>query len=330
MRTLFSVVIPLFNKGNFISDCIKSAVAQEFDDYEIIVVDDGSTDGGAEVAKRFSSRLVRLITQKNAGVAAARNTGIAHASFDWIAFLDADDLWAPWHLSTLREAVRAAPEVVGVAAISAPVPLGFALSEVPSHGDGAAAQVEVINYFKRAARDVTVFHTSSAAVRRGRLEDIGGFRNHKVGQDQECWVRVFLNNSCGVVARKTAFYRQDTGGAMDKLRARADTHPRDATMATISPAVSTLDGLLREGLVSDADVGGVCLYIDSRIAKCAVRLAQERQIEMVKQVLALIGKYRINRFYLLKIMASIPGNISVVFLCAFVRRVRWIRSKVRR
>src|SRR5262245_19101881 len=92
-----SVIIPAYNAEAFIADTIRSVLAQTYQDFEVIVVDDGSRDGTAKALQPFESR-VRLHTQANAGVATARNTGVGLATGTFIAFLDADDLWLPHKL----------------------------------------------------------------------------------------------------------------------------------------------------------------------------------------------------------------------------------------
>jgi glycosyltransferase involved in cell wall biosynthesis len=94
MTAKVSVIIPTYNYGRFINSAIESVLAQTFPIYEIIVVDDGSTDETEEIVKKFGDK-VRYIKQKNSGVCAARNNGVANSSGDFIAFLDADDIWLP-------------------------------------------------------------------------------------------------------------------------------------------------------------------------------------------------------------------------------------------
>ena len=94
MSPRFSVIIPAFNAAATLARAIDSVCAQSWPAHEIIVVDDGSTDASAEVARRFGTP-VRLIEQANSGVSAARNAGVAAATGDWLAFLDADDWYAP-------------------------------------------------------------------------------------------------------------------------------------------------------------------------------------------------------------------------------------------
>lgn len=108
---MFSVVIPLYNKAHTIVGTLSSVLAQDFPDFEVVVVDDGSTDGGSEIVEReFSDPRIRMIRQERGGDGAARNTGVAAARRDLIALLDADDLWLPGYLSEMKRAVELFPE----------------------------------------------------------------------------------------------------------------------------------------------------------------------------------------------------------------------------
>lgn len=98
-----SVVIPLYNKGFIISETLNSVLAQTFKDFEVVIVNDGSTDNGFEIVSKFSDERIKLFQQENKGAAAARNLGIEKASGELIAFLDADDYWYPNHLEELHQ-----------------------------------------------------------------------------------------------------------------------------------------------------------------------------------------------------------------------------------
>ena len=98
-----SVVIPLYNKAPHISRAINSVLGQTSPPEEIIVIDDGSTDGGGDIVKAYQDPRIRYIRQENQGVSAARNRGIELAKGELIAFLDADDAWKPKFLETISE-----------------------------------------------------------------------------------------------------------------------------------------------------------------------------------------------------------------------------------
>ncbi|MDB5885704.1 MAG: glycosyl transferase, family 2 [Polaromonas sp.] len=110
----FSVVIPLYNKARYICCTVQSVLDQSFSDIEVIVVDDGSSDGGADLVNAMNDPRIRVVHQTNAGVSAARNLGIDLARGEWVAFLDADDWHHPEHLACLVDAQAAWPEADAV------------------------------------------------------------------------------------------------------------------------------------------------------------------------------------------------------------------------
>lgn len=107
---LVSVILPTYNRARIVQRAIDSALAQTCPSIEIVVVDDGSTDDTPSVLARYDAR-VRVIRQRNAGVAAARNTGLSHAKGEFIAFLDSDDYWLPWKVEAEMAVLRAHPDV---------------------------------------------------------------------------------------------------------------------------------------------------------------------------------------------------------------------------
>jgi glycosyltransferase involved in cell wall biosynthesis len=114
---MFSVLIPAYNRRLLLEQALASVWAQEFKDYEVIVVDDGSTDGTMEMleAQKREHPNLKVFCQANAGPGAARNRGANEATGEYLAFLDSDDLWLPWTLGTFAEAIRLHdfPAVIG-------------------------------------------------------------------------------------------------------------------------------------------------------------------------------------------------------------------------
>ncbi|PPD35017.1 MAG: glycosyl transferase [Methylomonas sp.] len=107
----FSLIIPLYNKAPYIAQTLQSVLAQSWQDFEIIVVDDGSTDASVEIVKRFKHPQIRLVQQLNAGVSVARNHGISLASGEWIGFLDGDDSLHPAYFASIVEMMNAYPTI---------------------------------------------------------------------------------------------------------------------------------------------------------------------------------------------------------------------------
>ena len=108
---MFSVVIPLYNKGALIKRTLDSVLAQSFQDFEIIVVDDGSKDDSADYVKAYSETRVKYFYKANGGVSSARNYGIEKASHEWIVFLDADDELLPNALETIHTMIHKYPNI---------------------------------------------------------------------------------------------------------------------------------------------------------------------------------------------------------------------------
>lgn len=109
-----SVILPAYNSASFIQTTLNSILAQEYSDFEIIVIDDGSIDETAQIVTRQQSNRVRLISQKNRGISEARNAGLRCARGDYIAFIDHDDFWHPLKLSAQVDLLAKSDETVGI------------------------------------------------------------------------------------------------------------------------------------------------------------------------------------------------------------------------
>ena len=105
-----SVIVPTYNRAKYVTESIDSILSQVFQDYELIVIDDGSTDDTKDVLLRYGER-IRYIYQRNSGVGAARNAGVRCAVGEWLAFLDSDDLWLPEYLSCHMDQAELDPRI---------------------------------------------------------------------------------------------------------------------------------------------------------------------------------------------------------------------------
>lgn len=181
-----SVVMPLYNKAHTVADTLASIQAQTIKDYELIIVDDGSRDGGDRIVENAGDARVRLIRQTNAGVSVARNVGIESAHGEWIALIDADDLWAPDHLAGLMQAARERDVIL--------VFSNFNLqsrSSQPSIDRSVNAQ-EVDDYFAFAlAHGGYPVSPSAVLIRRDHLVASGLFAPGVwTGEDIDLWCRL--------------------------------------------------------------------------------------------------------------------------------------------
>lgn len=209
---MITVVIPMFNSAEFIGGAIDSVLAQTFSEWELIVVDDGSSDEGASIVRRYRDPRISFIQQPNSGVSAARNRGILAARNDLVALLDADDLWMPDHLCTIGALAHRFPQAVlyctpnvrlmpsGEKYIKKQNPMRLSVEDGFSIIDDVGS--EAVQY------DLP-FGCSSAMVRNSALKLVGGFPTGIY--DGEDWL-LFLRLSCiGPIAyssRRTVYYRE--------------------------------------------------------------------------------------------------------------------------
>lgn len=180
---MFTVVIPLFNKVKFIERAINSVRNQSFHNFEIIVIDDGSTDGSAELVERIFEDEVKLIRHVNQGVSATRNLGISLANYSFIAFLDADDFWHQHYLYWVSKIIFRYPNagLIGVSYLFK--------GEFPNKIEDNFSIIS--NYYKHADRN-TLFTSSSTVIHKSFFENNTGFKeNLKKGEDIDVWCRAY-------------------------------------------------------------------------------------------------------------------------------------------
>jgi glycosyltransferase involved in cell wall biosynthesis len=188
-----SVIIPLYNKASHIARALDSVLAQTACDFEVIVVDDGSTDRGSDIVRRYTDPRIRLFTQSNQGVSVARNRGISEARSDVLAFLDADDEWTKDFLSTVVELRIKYKEasVWGTAYLQ--VGRDYIVRREVFHGLLPPSGTDgLINFFGGEAGQ-SPLHSSAISVRKDALQSVGGFPIGVVyGEDHDTWIRLAL------------------------------------------------------------------------------------------------------------------------------------------
>lgn len=224
-----SVVVPCYNAAPFVATTLRSVFAQQLPPVEVIVVDDGSTDGSADtVARDFPQ--VRLLRQANLGVAAARNAGVAAAHGDWVAFIDADDYWTPiklreqWDRLQTEPATRVAhstfcgwwtedpaPEPRHLAALER-----RALDDKRWHGCNGWIYTGLL-------LDCIVW-TSTVLMQRSLFDELGGFDTGlRIGEDYDLWIRASRLTRFAFLQRPHALYRKHPSSITS--RPPTDCHP---------------------------------------------------------------------------------------------------------
>lgn len=183
-----SVVIPAFNYEDYLPGSIESVLGQEYPLFEVIIVDDGSTDGTPAVAKRYSDdKRVRYIRQENAGLSAARNTGILAATHQFVAFLDADDRWRPDFLSSTMERFAALGSSFGLVAT--------AHERIDSSGSVMTGpKIDSARDGEFTTRDFVMRNrplASSIVIRKSAFERNGLFDiSLRSSEDRDMWIRL--------------------------------------------------------------------------------------------------------------------------------------------
>lgn len=205
----FSVVIPLYNKSAYIQKAIGSVLQQTFGEFELIVVNDGSTDDGLDRLKTLSDKRIRVINQPNAGVATARNNGVRAAAYDYVAFLDADDWWDEHFLEAMQRLIAQYPDAGLYGCNYYYLKNGKCRVEDKGLEDGFKAGY--IDYFKVYARSFCVpFNSSFVIVAKHAFQAAGGFKvKLKFGEDFDLWARIALKYKVAYLNQPLAYSNQD-------------------------------------------------------------------------------------------------------------------------
>lgn len=215
---MISVVIPLYNKEKSIASTLRTVLNQTFSDYEIVIVNDGSTDGSVEEIEKVQDDRIRLVHQPNAGVSAARNRGIEEAKGDLIAFLDADDEWKPEYLATQYHLFQKYPECSVFACnyefrdVSGKVTPTL-IHKLPFVGEDGILS----NYFEVASCSHPPICSISVMVKKQVMQAIGGFPlGIKSGEDLLTWARLAVNGMIAYSKRPLAVFNVEGYDMGDK------------------------------------------------------------------------------------------------------------------
>lgn len=191
---LVSVVIPLYNKGPYIARTLNSVLCQTFQNVEVIVVDDGSTDNGAEVVRGFHDPRIRLIQQENHGLSTTRNRGVDESKGAFIAFIDADDEWMPEHLEVLERLWEKYPEAGAYTTAYCKIHPTSGMKKAHFHSIPDKPWEGLLpSYFKSAALGDPPVSASTVGISKEVLREMGGFETAAFFcEDMDLWGRIAL------------------------------------------------------------------------------------------------------------------------------------------
>ena len=203
-----SVIIPTYNRAAAVKEAVASVLAQTCRDFELLVVDDGSTDGTPAALARFGEEIRVLRSHRRRGVSAARNAGIAAAQGEWLAFLDSDDLWLPEKLERQMAFTEAHPQLLISQTEETWVRRGLKVNRPRSH------RKEGGRIFLRSLERCLV-SPSAVVLHRRLLEDHGGFDEElPAAEDYDLWLRLSWRHDVGLLPEPLIIKR---GGHADQL-----------------------------------------------------------------------------------------------------------------
>ncbi|MDC0117984.1 glycosyltransferase family 2 protein [bacterium] len=223
---IISIIIPLFNKELFIKQTLLSVLNQTFSEFEIIIINDGSTDKSVTIINDIDDKRITLYTTKNKGVSHARNYGISKANTDLIAFLDADDLWEPNHLENLHTLYTNFPNC-GLYATNYHKQFFYG-KKIKTHFNGVSKDhFGIIDDYFLASTSDSIAWSSAVMITKKIFHELGGFDERmRTGEDTDLWIRIALKYKVAFSSKTTSnkilidpeYHLSYTAGRMDQMK----------------------------------------------------------------------------------------------------------------
>ena len=205
---MISVVIPLYNKESLIKETIDSVLSQTFSNFEILIINDGSTDNSLQTVEAINDNRITIINQENAGVSVARNSGVKKAKYPWVAFLDADDWWSSTFLEEVTNAIHTYPNeqlfATGRSRVFTTETERYVNQFLPGNGE-----LGIVNYFEVISKYLPPINSSNVVIKKNLFEKRGYFNNgQKKHEDHDMWLRLCINKSVVFINKPLSFYRK--------------------------------------------------------------------------------------------------------------------------
>ena len=213
---LFSVVIPLYNKENYIAKTVNSVLKQTYNNFEIIIVNDGSTDNSFNTIKAINTSKIRLIDQDNQGVSVARNKGISASKGNYVVFLDADDSWYPNHLLEFKKAIEYYPNHI---VFCTNYEFNFKNKETkhPKFSTHLNSDYTVISDFFKSSMKNCIAMTPAICIKKSILNpDFLFDPKIKSGQDTDLWIRLGLKFNFIFINKTTSKINRSVSNSLSK------------------------------------------------------------------------------------------------------------------
>jgi len=293
MNLFFSVIIPLYNKERYIEATLKSVLDQTYTDFEIIIVDDGSTDKSFEVISQIIDSRVTFIKQENQGASQARNLGIEKATGKYIALLDADDYWHNNHLLELKKLIESFPNA-GLFCNNYEINYNTKFIK-PAHFNFKfnTACIIVKDYFKSSTIN-SVAWTSSVAFLKSDFDKIGRFnKSLRTGQDIDLWIRFALKYDIAFNPNITMRYHNFDATSLSK-----STHNQDR--------YNLIKGFSKE----EKQNSSLKTYLDINRYALSIRCKINDEFDLYKKVKKEIDQKNLNTKQ--KLLLKTPRSLLVL------------------
>ncbi len=310
----YSVVIPVYNKADTIGQSIDSVLNQSVKNFELIVVDDGSTDNIDDVLKQYDK--ITVVKQANGGVSAARNAGIAAASGEYLCFLDADDLWLPDHLATLDNMMKCFPDENFYITSH-----DYSLDNNGRHCLDAYPEIfacenffELINSFT----DSEVVHTNSVCIKRAFLAEnnLKFAPGERIGEDTDMWLRTALLCRTIKTRRVTTIYRRELSTATKQIN------------STLNWVFASRIEEIRSGNYNEKRRQGALTTIEQYYITCARDLISLHLRRPARKHLSMVKFNKGKRYYITLALYYMPYCVSRQILKLQKYERRYSKSEI--
>lgn len=300
-----SIIIPLYNKAGFITAAIQSVLNQSHQNFEVIVVDDGSTDDGASLVRTIHDHRIKLIQQANSGASCARNHGIELAKGDLVCFLDADDWYLPTYLETIVSMALRYPEIAFFATYYKQVSDSNLYQTRMSWDPGDTRAVELIDDLFYHWRFASLFVTNSVAIRHTNLTQFKPYfpPGEQWAEDQDLWFRVAEKYRLAYCPAPLAGYRMEVTGSLCAIY----KPPSSLSPAYLRLEQRALDGQMPDNLRNSA----LRLVVEAKITVVRSTLIDGRRYDAFMQLLN-AWRGMVSRRWWVSLMMCLAGSPAFI------------------
>lgn len=305
---LISVVIPLFNKNKYILRAINSVLTQTYQNFEIIVVDDGSTDDGPSIVESIKDDRITLIRQENSGVSVARNTGVQQARAEWVAFLDADDEYLPdFFEHVIRFLGSNTPKTISF------VGANYYINNKSRPAQNMTLESGIYDYFELFREQRSPNNSSTTVVNKEIYIRVGGCPvGVKQFEDWCAWIKLAFVGGFGYIRTPGGVYHYVPESVSRSPRSSAELYS-DALMVP-----KTVTDCLEVVLPGPARIKSVRRFLNEYVINTAIVFSRQNTKAMAIQCLRFYDvrylRFRdFGRFFRLAVQLIVPGRVKAFY-----------------